>query len=210
MNFGEMLDQVRRAGGMDVDVGLAGIWINERYKRLAIRSGWSKGAVSLGDTVADQSAYALPIAAMEIHELKVGSTPYGRVGRQTLWDLQGSVNNLNGTGGVYAPAFSGVGIEQIEIYPTPDEVAAITAEATVIPNDLANTRDVAKVPPDFHMSICEGAMADAFAYIDENIPAADRYEGRFDASILELMKRRKRKVGGKTQFIQIEGVHFAR
>ena len=111
MNFGEMVDQVRRAGGMDVDPGLAGLWVNERYKRLLIRSEWSKSLVSLGNTVADQASYSLPITLSEIDELKVGSTPYDRVGRQSIWDLQGAATSLEGgSGGVYAPTFSSGGI----------------------------------------------------------------------------------------------------
>lgn len=205
-----MLDQVRRAGGMDVDVGLAGIWINERYKRLAIRSDWTRQFLPLGATVANQSAYTLPSAVAEIHELKVGTTPYTRMGVQSLWDLQGSITSIEGTGGVYAPSYTATGIEGIEIYPTPAEVATITADVTAVPADLGGPRDCPIVPPDFHQSICEGAMADAFAYIDENIATADRYEARYETAIQDLAKRRNRKVGGGPSFIQIEGVHFSR
>jgi hypothetical protein len=210
VNYGEILDQVRRAGGMDVDVGLAGIWVNERYKRLAIRSGWTRRVTSLGNTVANQSAYDLPGNVAEIHELKVGSIPYARMGTQTLWDLQGSINGLDGTGGIYTPTYSSVGIDGIEFFPTPSEVAAITALISSIPDDLGGPRDVPQLPIDFHPAIAEGAMADAFAYIDENIPTADRYEARFEQAIQDLAKRRNKKVGGGPSYVQIENVHFSR
>jgi hypothetical protein len=130
---------------------------------------------------------------------------------QSLWDLQGSATGLSGDGGIYSPNYDGTGnIDRIEIYPTPTTVATITAMVTAVPDDLAGPRSVPLVPVDFHQSICEGAMADAFAYIDENIPTADRYEARFDAAVQELMKRRNRKVGGGPNYIQIEGVHFSR
>lgn len=211
MNFGEMLDQVRRAGGMDVDTGLAGIWINERYKRLAVASGWSRAIVSIGDTVADQSAYTLPESVTEIHELRIGTTPYRRVGVQSMWDLQGDLTGLDGSGGVYAPNYTTAGMDEISINPTPGESGEeITALATITPGDLSNKREVPAVPPDFHQSICEGAMADAFAYIDENIGAADRYEARFDAAVEKLSRRRNKRVGGGPAYVQVEGVHYQR
>src|SRR5262245_8955723 len=143
-----MLDQVRRAGGMDVDIGLAGTWINERYKRLATRSGWSRRTIPLGNTVVGQSDYDLDFEVAEIHELRAGSTPYARLGTQSLWDLQGGNTGLDGTGGIYAPAYSDTGIDQIALNPTPDEVAQIVAIVDVVPADLGGPRDVPQIPYD--------------------------------------------------------------
>ena len=210
MNFNAMLDRVRRAAGMDVDEGQAGDWLNERYKRMVIEADWSKELVDLGDTVADEDDYMLPDSVREIHELRVGSVPYRRIGVQTLWDLQGDVAYSSGSGGFYAPTFNASGESKLTLFPIPTEAGSeISARCTTEPDDLSGA-DEPMIPVEFHTYIVDGALADAFALVDENLAAADRYEQKYEVGVEKLRRRQNSRVGGGPHFVQIEGVHFRR
>ena len=211
MQYGEMIDTVRRAGGIDADPGQVGGWLNERHQTMCVRANWSKALAVIGETVIGESRYALPETLTEIHELRVGSSPFKRTGTQSLWDLQGNRVYASGSGGFYSPIFSVSGDPQLELYPAPSEEGlTIEALATVRPAVMNEAHQSPVVPVDFHRPIVEGAMADALALLDENLAAADRYEARYDIAVEELRRRQNRRFGGGPHFAQIEGVHFRR
>lgn len=207
MTFAELIDSVRRAGGIDATIGEVGGWINERYKRQCVRSNWSKEPVVIAQTVASQSRYPLEARITEVHELRIGSTPYKRTGTQSLWDLQGTNTYIDrrSTGGVFAP----YGQDTIEVYPIPDESGIdIEALCTVVPLELQGQMEPI-TPSDYHRSLVDGAMADGLLLLDENLQAAQFYEDRWDKATEELRRRGNRRLGGGPHQIPIQGIHYS-
>lgn len=208
MNFVEMIDEVRRAGGMDADVGQVSGWLNGRYKKLCVRSDWTKQIVAVGSTVVDQARYSLSDSISEVHEARVGGLPLARIGARTLWDLDAARVHQSTETGFIAPIFSTAGQAQIELFPVPTEAGlSIEVLATVEPDPLSG-QDVPLVPHDFHRSIVEGAISDALALLDENLQSADYYEQRFEKAISDLKLRQNRRVRSGNRHVLIEGVHY--
>lgn len=210
MNYAELIATIKIPEGIDVSDAQAGIWVNDRHKRLCVGANWTKRRQTLGTTVDGTSRYALDEDVTEIHELRVGTTPYTRAGTQSLWEVQGEASYVTGPGGVYSPMFDDTGGTFIELSPTPeDDGNDIEAIVTYTPADMTGT-DTPLPPADFHNVILEGAMADALASLDENLAAADRYEARFEAGIEKLRRRQNRRFGGGPHHIKIERVHYSR
>lgn len=208
MNFVEMIDEVRRAGGMDVDIGQASNWLNSRYKKLCVQSDWSKQIVEIDTTAVDQARYTLPDSISEVHEARVAGEPLARIGARTLWDLDAQRVHQSTETGFIAPVFSTTGQAQIELFPVPTTAGQlIEVLATVEPDGLSG-QQTPLVPHDFHKVIVEGAMADAFALLDENLQSADYYEQRFEKGISDLKLRQNRRVRSGNRHALIEGVHY--
>jgi hypothetical protein len=207
--FSAMVDEVRRAGGMAVDPSQAGAWVNDRYKSLCVRADYSRGRVVI-ETVADQGEYALPEGVSTVHELRLETVPFRRVGSESGWDLVGGRVYKRGTGGFYYPDFDVYGNHQVALHPTPDQDGLeIQMIATVTPDDLSGEQEP-QLPADFHRAVVEGALASAFGLVDENIATADRYEARFEQAVENLRMRMNKRLRGGPHFIAIEGVHYGR
>lgn len=208
MNLGELRTRFKTLGGFDLADAKADEILNDRYRVLVARARWRLATIDLGATVTGQVAYALPDEVVDLEQLSVGSIPYTRVGYRTLAEVRAGLRGvirLSGEG-LFAPAFGSDGTDQIELYPAPSEDGAeITGLAALEPATLVADGDTPAIPVDLHDRIVDGAVAVGLALMDERLPEADRFEGRFEDGVTQLARRKNSRVGGGVVRIQVKG-----
>lgn len=213
MDFEELVAAVADQGGFDSratgsSTSDIGGWINEAYRKMAVRARWRKAQVELAVTVADQAEYALSDDVLDIIEgITVDGAPYASTGQETLWRLKNGDASVDS--GVWAGDYTDTGAQQIELYPAPDEDGlSIQALALLAPSVLEADGDTPIVPVDFHDAIVDGAIATGLRRIDERLAEADSFEARFREEIETLRRRGNMKLSSGPVRAQVVGYHF--
>lgn len=213
MNLTGAINEVRRAGGMDVDRGQAASWISDRLKTLCVEAEWLRALVKAGPLVADQAAYDLPDRpeVAKMLRVQVGALTYQWVGLETAGRLETGLAVKHGSGGTYSESYTAKGEKQITLHPAPGSEDAgldIDIMAVVEPDDAADGVEF-PIPRGLHRAPVHGAMADAFRMLDQNPEMADHHERKFNEAVEELHRRAiVRSSGAGPHRMQIRGVHY--
>lgn len=180
--------------------------INEGHKELCVRSEWTRAAVDLGPTVADQAAYALPETIYRPLEVEVDGTPYDA-------SSEGEVKRiLNGTlrlaaAGLWWISEDDAGAEFISLYPTPAAGLTITARSIVYPADIAAGDDDAtfRVPDDSVKGIRAYVKRELYSGVEDDEDRATIQDQHFENEVTRLRQRRFSRVGRGNVHMRVEG-----
>lgn len=219
MLFEEIVAAVRDQGGLDASDQVRGAWVNEVHRTACAKSKWLMQSLVLGVTVAGTAAYSIPADVAEVDGLYLdgaeGPSDYRRVGTTDLWDLRAGRSFLTGSGGVFAPQYSGAAsgasaaaTKQVELYPAPVESGVdIVVLAAMIPEALVNGEEPS-IPVDMHGDLLDGAISLGIARLDERLDSASAYAAKFAQMVDELGRRKNRRVGGEPQRIKLFGADW--
>lgn len=191
---------------VDVTPAQALTALNRRHRAMVARGrSFRKALVVAGGTVAGQRDYVLDATVVEVLELRVNGTPYGK-GRHA--DLAyGALGRLVMTDedGIWTTDASSAGVTEVSLYPTPTTSGLeIALFAAVLPDELlaADPGTAIRVDADFYDALVEGAVATFLARQGEGEP--DRLEARFEAKCEEWRRRaRRRERGGGPAQIRV-------
>lgn len=212
MNAAGIIDNVIDQTGTDAARATVLSILNEQYGTMLSDSRWLLESVSLGNTVAGTSDYALPDSVIDIKGLKVGAYTYQPISAEELWAAQADgAGSWTGRGAWYGVTYSSAGATSITLYPTPDTSGtAITVLAPVIGSDLTDSSGSTPViPADLHGALVDGTAALLLLRVDERPDLAAPFQQRFERAIEKLRRRKNSRVSdaGGVQ-VKIAGVHF--
>lgn len=206
-----LIDQVKSEATFDVTDAQALAWLDRRHKKMVVRARALRKSVSVGPTVANQRDYALPADNVEVHEILVDGTPYGRATHTDLaYGALGWVV-LDGVGGVASSEETATGGAEIALYPTPTQSGlTITVRGVFRPADLVVGQDTAiMVPDEFLDSLVSGAIATGLARKDYRPDLAQSFEADYENACEEWRRQlRRRYRGAGPTPIRIQGVNI--
>jgi hypothetical protein len=218
VNFGSLIDAVINEGGFDATTGAVsratvGSWINDAYRQLAAETNFLKALVSLGETVAGTSQYAIPENVLDVRRITVNGVPFIRVGVEQIFDARAFGGRVLGdAGGTFSPGYATTGARVIEVYPTPDTSGyAIDALATVAGVGMVSETDTPAIPEDFHPALKAKAIAMGLRLIYERHDDADRWELQFsnpgagNGAVEKLKRRGNSQIGSGPTRVRLVG-----
>lgn len=196
MTRAQLRAKVLAEGGFDTDNATVDGWLNAVYRRLVADSLWRKAVVTIANTVAGTSAYALSDDVVDLEWARINGVRHYRVGTGELEDVRDGIRSKTGSGGLFAPTFSATGVESIDLYPTPAASGlAIEALCALQAPELDDDADVPAVPLDFHEDLADAAIAYGLRRLDERLQDAAAYEQSFLIRVEELRRRRNSRQG---------------
>lgn len=205
-----LIDSVKSEAQFDVTDAQALTWLDRRHKTMVIRAKALRKTASL-TTVANQRDYVLPTDLIEILEVDVDGTPYGRATHTDLsYGAQGWVQ-LTGIGGVVASEEDASGGPEIALYPTPTQSSlAVLVRYVARPATLTVGVDSTLFVPDEQQdALISGAIATGLKRQEYRPDLAQVFEQEFDAACDEYRRRISRRYrGGGPAVIRIQGVNI--
>lgn len=204
----------RITGEFDIDVSQALAWLNERYGRMVAESLYRAAKKSLGNTVAGQSNYALPVDVVDIARIRIDESDgtvglYEPTSLEQLWNIDASRSVLVGTGGLFAEDHQADGTVEVRIYPAPEQAGlAITGLQALQPVALTNTGGSTPIiPAHLHTYLLDGARSDG--YDDEGRQdLAAKFEGRFEQGVEKLRRFKNTRTGPGASRVRVAGYDF--
>jgi hypothetical protein len=185
-------------------------WINQIYADAVVETE----ALQKGDTMAvtpNVGSYTLPAAIIRMLQMTMASaaspTSYGAPLEQvTLEEIlalrqsaQVAVTN-NGTPAKYAV----VGIQEIELWPTPTAADTLLMYYSYLPTALVADGDTLVLPEPFGSKLIEyGTLAEAADYIGD--PDQDRYRAMYENWLAKLRTHLNRRRGRGTGQFRVIG-----
>lgn len=183
--------------------------LNRAHRRFVSRARAFRKTVSIGPTVAAQSAYALPSGLVELWEVQVAGVTYGRALHTDIaLDVQGWLL-LDGLGGVIAPEESASGAREVSLIPAPVTGGdTVTVRGAFSPADLVagGAASTILVDDDFYDDLVECAVAPVLRRLGEGDP--DTLEAKTEARVEEFARRvRRRYRGPGPAQIRVQGIN---
>jgi hypothetical protein len=204
-----LIDSVKNEGSFDVTDAQALAWLNRRHERMIIRARAYRKTTTL-TTVASQRDYTLPADMVEVLEVAVDGTPYGRAHHtDLLYGSQGWVQ-LSGIGGVVASEESTTGGPEIALYPTPTQGGlSVTVRGTFRPADLSTSdNSTLVVPSEYIDALISGAIATGLKRVENRPDLAQAHEQDYEAACEEFRRQIARRYRGSGPTpIRIQGVN---
>ncbi len=215
VTFDEIVAGVAGEGGFDVSAAMLGGWVNEVHGKAVAESQWQTESLSLGVTVADQAVYSVPDRVVDVRSIYLNDgseagqpSQWTRVSVEDLWDLNAGRRGLKWSGGVFAPSFSSVGVQGIELYPPPITAGVpITALAACLPATMVSGMSPV-IPADMHGDLKDGAIALGLLRIDERPDAAAAFEVKFERMVAKLRRRKNSRIGSGASRMKAKGYDF--
>lgn len=163
---------------------------------------------------AGASSYTLPSAVMRIKGMYV--TPVGGVPSQPLQQttLDYIIQRRQASGGAvarngYVTHYALLGLNELEVYPTPSGADVITVYYAALPTPLVNDGDVPILPEPFASKLLEyGALAEAADWKGD--PSENEYRQLYQVWVQKLRTHLTRKMSGGQpgQFRVLPGYQF--
>lgn len=191
-------------GGFDVPSSTALTWLTAAHRLIVKRSSCYRRRISLGTTVAAQSAYPLPAEVVEVREVLVAGVPYG-TGQHS--DIAASAQSwlfIQGLGGVTADDSSASGESELALVPAPIEGgASIEIYAVCRAPALSESDDsTLKIPPEYDEALMWGAIGRGLAGIEHRGDLAAEALARFQAGSTELRAEIRRRYRPRSARVQ--------
>lgn len=200
MTFDQLVDRV--VSMFDIDQATVVLWANERHKRMVGEALYRLAELSLGNTVAGQSDYALPDADLDVALLQVGADtePYFRTNAAELARVRAGIAFVNDAPGAFALYADSAGVQKIRLYPTPTvSGTAIVGFGSIAPADMTYGGGASPIiPTHLHPFLLDGVIADGYEQVDERWDLAGPHEQRYEAGIDKLRRFKNTRVGGGT------------
>lgn len=205
LTLAEMRARVLDEGGFDVETATVDGWLNDRLRKLVGYSLWRKGLVAIGSTVIGESVYELSDDVVDLEWVTVGGVRYDRKSLEELNDVLTGVRRAYGSGGIFAPTFSGDGSsESIRLYPTPDEAGLdIIGQAALLPSNMTDPAGYPPIPADYHEALVAGAIATGLKRVDERHDSAQPFDLEFQEAQESLRRRRNSRQGSGPHRIRV-------
>ena len=212
----ETYDDLKNAaiteGGIDATTGgvseaTVGERVNDKYAEMVVRARWRKAEVNLAATVVDQAEYSIADTSIrDIEKLRVEDTNYQRVGQEDLWEFRSGERYARN---VFAPDYTSGGLDQIELYPAPEDAGdTIYALAVLSPPPLSSDSDQTILPSEFNPYIVSGVVAWFLKMVDERLDEAQYHAQEFENGIEMLRRRRNQRFGKGPVQIGVAGYHW--
>lgn len=216
MNFDDLCDRLTSL--YDVGAVRAAAVANERLQRMCGAAKSIKTQTTLGTTVADQAAYAIPVNVVQIDRVRVAYTSgtvdfEGTEDLLSIWDLEAG-NASDGCGGnwyVIEADTDGTGAtDSLRLHPIPTEAGrTITGLVAIIPAVLTyGATSALPIPLDCHEHLlagCKAELSDEDSRQDESA----KFEAVFEAGVKRLSARENsRGKGGDRHRLRVGGYDF--
>ena len=175
-------------------------WINQAYADVCLTTELNITSSTMTVTAGSYS-YTLPSAVLRIKEMvitPVGSTVSAPLRQTTLDDIlrrrraAGGMQNFGG----YVTHYALLGINDFEIWPTPQAADSITIYYVAAPTALSADSDTTILPEPFASKILEfGALAEAADFKGD--PAGPQWAAEYQQWMQRLRAHLTRKMGGQ-------------
>lgn len=177
----DLVDRVKPVGFDNTDDEILA-WADERQKEMVAAARARRERVAVGNTVADQASYAMPAGIVEIYEVTVGGSPYGRSPHTDI--AQANQADLVWVGnGLYVADADSSAVDKITLIPTPEESGtAIEIYAAIRPVTLTLAGTVF-IPDEFVRYLRYGMLASGWDENAEDTGTAERFEQRFEQGV---------------------------
>jgi hypothetical protein len=106
--WADIVTAVKTAVGDTTDA-TARAWVLEAARNLNAEAQFLTAPVTVGTTVDGTSEYALGDTLVDLAAVRVGTTVYGRASQNDIWALEQGTVSLQGSGGLFAPAYTSAG-----------------------------------------------------------------------------------------------------
>ena len=174
-------------------------WINQAYADATLRVEANTGIVTMTLTVGSAS-YTLPSQVLRIKEMyvtPVGSIQSAAVRMTSLDDILAKRRSAgNAVLGGYVTHYALLGINDLEVYPTPGTADTITMWCVQAPTWLANDTDTPILAEPFASKLLEyGALAEAADWRGD--PSESEYRQLYELWVQKLQSHLTRKRGGQ-------------
>lgn len=206
----QLVDDVVQEGQFDVSAAQALRWLSRRHRFMVAESRCFRKTVEVGPTVAGQRDYELPSDLVEIMEVLVSGTTYGKARHVDLPLGEAGYLILDGDGGIVAPEETSDGAAEIALYPTPgSDGDSITVRGAFLPPDLDTADDsTLKLPGDFSDALVAGAIATGLKRIEHRQDLAAGHEAEFREGVERLRVQTRRKYRGPgPATIRVRGIN---
>lgn len=189
MNLGDMKTVLRRTAGVDASDPLT-TWINASLHEFEDFHPWpfleamaQQPTVAGNDVLALPSDFWMPIKARIVDR----SLPLEFMGR-IQFEEEISDPTVQGI----PEFFTLIGMDNMILYKVPDAVYTVRLIYRIAVPDLVNDTDVPAIPPKYHWTIVEGAMAKALqgeSEEDRAREAQDRFQSAMSSAVTSLSGR---------------------
>lgn len=180
-------------------------WLNQIYADVCVTAELSITPSTMALT-ANVSSYTLPAAVMRIKEMFVtptGTTQSGPLRQTTLDEILNRRRAAGGVQGSRCTMYALLGVNDFEVWPTPQNADVITIYYVAAPTVLSGDTDTPSLLPEPYASkILEfGALAEAADFKGD--PAGPQWAGEYQQWMQKLRAHLTRKQGGQPQQFRI-------
>ena len=183
--------------------------INQVYAQIVVETELNQTSAT-GTLTATSATYTLPAVIARIKQVLVAPANqtgvYGDPLEETSLDeilyrrrTNGYVSGTGTTASMYAVA----GISELELWPTPGSADGILIYYVALPTALSDATDVPILQEPYPKAIEYGALAEAADFLKD--PDVDKYRGLYDLWMKKLNVHVKRRAGGHTRMIPVQG-----
>lgn len=200
----ELVEAVLEDGQFDATQAQVLRWLNVRHKQMIARTRSFRKQLSLGNTVAGQSNYALPAGIVEILQVTVGGYVYGQARHNDF--AEGELGYIwlgGGMGGIAGRDDTAAGDQQLRIFPapkgglSPEPGGPISVYAAVEPPQLVVGEDGSiKIPDEYVDALVSGAIATGMLRVEARPDLAQQHEELFEKGCGELLRVVNRRFRG--------------
>lgn len=198
MNVQDVLTRVQRTFGDEASVQVTEAdvirWINDAQLQIVVRNDGLLEATATTDTFTGQAEYNPPTDILRLRSLAYKGF---RVKSMSFAEFNEYIDGFDATPGVspYGPGIPEVFMvwnNVITLFPAPNEdvTAGLKIYYTMTPVSVGNLADALTVPLEYHVSVVDYCMEQAYA-LDEDFQKAAYSKGRFDSTVQELSEENK-------------------
>jgi hypothetical protein len=192
--------------GLDLEDAEATDLYNEADSELCTQAGWTRANVTVGPTVADQVAYALPAEVFEVLTVYVNGLPYDLAGEDDVAEIGFGTYRLR-VRGVWWISYAASGVESISLYPTPSEALSLTVNAVVYPDPMVADTDTPACPTGWDRALHEYVQAVSIGGSEDDMDRKQLHMDEFDRQVARLRQHRiRRSSGTRGAVMRIRGV----
>lgn len=204
--MGDLADELVSIIGFGVTDAKALEWINAAQKLMIARAKAMRRTLD-GITTDGTGTVETPLSVVELYWVRIDGVSYQKVPRDTMEALRADDAVLSFPGLAYAVEADTSGVPTFEVYPAPDAGLDVECFAAVVPDGQV-AADTPHIPDEYVDALVEKGAARGYAYVPEQLGAADRFEARFDATCQEYSRRvaRQWRGSGPTQ-IRVVGLN---